>query len=76
MDTDDKSRGKTETTALLDTLAASFEQIAAARKQAQEAGQPIPDDLRREIYTMREMLRENGLPEAEIDATPGLEPPD
>jgi len=76
MDIDDKSRAETRTTAPLDTLAASFEQIAAARRQAQEAGQPIPDDLRREIYTMREMLRENGLPEAEIDATPGLEPPD
>jgi hypothetical protein len=69
MDTDDEFR------ATLDNLTPSFEQIAAARKQAQEAGQPMPDELRREVYAMREMLRERGLPEKLIDATPGLEPP-
>jgi hypothetical protein len=77
MDNDDKSRVNENTTPQFDSsLTASFKQMAAARKKAQQAGEPLPDDLRREIYAMREMLRENGLTEDQINATPGLEPPD
>jgi hypothetical protein len=34
----------------------------------------MPEDIRQQILTLRQTLREAGLPEETIDATPGLDP--
>ncbi len=65
---------KARATGMFDNLRAGFSEIAALRASARDAGLQLPEDIQRSVASMRETLRAAGLPQALIDATPGLEP--
>jgi len=62
--------------ALVDNLRGALAEFAHTRRDFEEHGVRLPDDLRQPIVDMRQKLREAGLPQEVIDATPGLEPLD
>ncbi len=62
--------------ALIDNLRGALAQFAHTRREFEEHGLRLPDDLKQPIVAMRQKLREAGLPQQVIDATPGLEPLD
>jgi len=51
-----------------------LEAIAEGRRELEAAGHPLPAAVRMQINNMRQVLRNQGLPEHVIDATPGLWP--
>ena len=61
--------------ALWATLRDSLASAAEARRQARELGMPMPDDVLQELLNTRAMLRDAGLSEDQINATPGMELP-
>ncbi|OBG20574.1 hypothetical protein [Mycobacterium sp. 852002-51057_SCH5723018] len=72
---DDQFRAKAKATHLWDNMTAGLQQIAEVRKEAEEAGLEMPDDVRQQLVGIRQLLHDNGLPWEEIDATPGLHLP-
>jgi hypothetical protein len=62
--------------ALVDNLRGALAEFARIRREFEEHGSRLPDDLKQPIVAMRQKLREAGLPQEVIDATPGLEPLD
>ncbi len=61
---------------MIDNLRGALDQFAHTRREFEEHGLRLPDDLKQPIVAMRQKLREAGLPQQVIDATPGLEPLD
>ncbi len=60
--------------ALWARLADSLSDVAAVRRATGDAH--MPDGVRQHILAMRRQLRAAGIPDEQIDTTPGLEPPD
>lgn len=57
----------------LDVLEKALGQIAQSRAEIRHCGYEMPDDIRESVLRIRKLLRDAGLPESEIDVTPGLE---
>jgi hypothetical protein len=49
--------------------------FAALRKEAENAGWEMPEDIQRQLLEVRQQIRIHGLPGELIDTIPGLEPP-
>jgi hypothetical protein len=64
---------KADAKGLIAALADSLSGIAAARQEARKQGLQMPEDIRQHILRTRRLLREAGLSDKQIDATPGLE---
>lgn len=65
---------KARSTMLWDNLQASVAEVARMRAEAEEIGEPMPDDVRATLDMVRNLLHGNGIPWSDIDATPGLQP--
>jgi hypothetical protein len=61
---------------LFDTLRTSLDGIADIRRELDDAGEPMPEEFRREILRLRQLLRDAGLSDDDIDLAPGLRPPE
>jgi hypothetical protein len=49
--------------------------FAALRKEMEDAGWEMPEDIRRQLMAVRQQIRVHGMPGELMDTMPGLEPP-
>jgi hypothetical protein len=49
--------------------------FAALRKEMEDAGMEMPEDIRRQLMAVRQQIRVRGMPGELMDTMPGLEPP-
>jgi hypothetical protein len=49
--------------------------FAALRKEMEDAGMEMPEDVRRQLMAVRQQIRVRGMPGELMDTMPGLEPP-
>ena len=66
---------KADAKAAFAQFADGLSHIAVLRRDAREHGLDLPEENQQQVADLRRLLREAGLSQEAIDATPGLERP-